>query len=204
LLAAVLGVAVASPLLQGCMRGCTSSEPPILINYSMFNQPKGLPYAASDFFFDGMVMREPVQGTIARGALPPQAMPGRGGTGEVVAVAEIALAQGGPNGSGAAAPEARAAQLARGREHFAIYCAPCHDERGEGRGILFERAKVPTANLHDPKIREQTDDMLFDTITNGKGLMSGYRYPIAAADRRAIIAYVRQLQAADVPVEAAQ
>jgi mono/diheme cytochrome c family protein len=106
----------------------------------------------------------------------------------------------------AAQPEgdAREAQLARGRERFGIYCTPCHDERGEGRGILFERAKVPTANLHDQKIREQSDDMLFDTITNGKGLMPGYRYPVTAADRRAIIAYVRQLQAADAPVEAAK
>jgi hypothetical protein len=34
--------------------------------------------------------------------------------------------------------------------------------------------------------------------------MPGYRYPVTAADRRAIIAYVRQLQAADTPVEAAK
>jgi hypothetical protein len=39
-------------------------------------------------------------------------------------------------------------------------------------------------------------------ITNGKGLMKGYRYPVPAADRWAIIAHVRGLQrdlaAADV------
>lgn len=192
LLAAVLGVAIASPSLQGCMRGCTSSQPPVLINTSMFNQPKALAYASSDFFFDGMVMRVPVPGTIARGDLPPRAAPGAAETG--AAVAEGA-------GGGSSTPEA---QLARGRERFGIYCTPCHDERGEGRGILFERAKVPTANLHDQKIREQTDDALFETISNGKGLMPAYRYPISVADRRAIIAYVRQLQAADAPVEAAR
>jgi len=195
LLAAVVGVAIASPGLHGCMRGCESSRPPVLINTSMFNQPKARAYEASDFFFDGMVMRQPVAGTIARGDLPPQP----GSPGEVVAQPE-----GAANGSGGAAPDAREAQLARGRERFNIYCMPCHDERGEGRGILFERAKVPTANLHDQKIREQSDDMLFDTITNGKGLMPAYRYPVTAADRRAIIAYVRQLQAADAPVEAAK
>ena len=34
----------------------------------------------------------------------------------------------------------------------------------------------------------------FDVFTNGKGLMKGYRYPIPATDRWAIIAYARQLQ----------
>jgi hypothetical protein len=38
------------------------------------------------------------------------------------------------------------------------------------------------------------DGQIFDTITNGLGLMAGYRYPIPPADRWAIIAYVRQLQ----------
>ena len=36
--------------LEGCMRGCSSSQPPIHLNPSMFNQPKYRPYAASDFF----------------------------------------------------------------------------------------------------------------------------------------------------------
>ena len=192
LLAAVLGIAIASPVLHGCMRGCESSRPPILINTSMFNQPKALPYAASDFFFDGMAMRVPVPGTVARGDLPPTEQ----AAGEFLTGTEQAVLIGVPF-----TPEA---QLARGRERFGIYCTPCHDERGEGRGILFERAKVPTANLHDQKIRDQTDDNLFETISNGKGLMPGYRYPLVAADRRAIIAWVRHLQAADAPVEAAK
>ena len=37
------------------------------------------------------------------------------------------------------------------------------------------------------------DGALFDTITNGKGLMPRYRYPIQPHDRWAIIAYVRSL-----------
>ena len=90
------------------------------------------------------------------------------------------------------------ALLARGRERYDIYCRPCHDERGEGKGLLFQRAKVPTANLLDKRIRELPDGSLFDTISNGKGLMPGYRYPIAAHDRWAIIAYVRSLEKTEV------
>jgi mono/diheme cytochrome c family protein len=180
LLASLLGVALAAPSLSGCVRGCSSSQPPILINPSMFNQPKAKPYASSDFFFDGKAMRDPVPGTIARGHLP-------GGEGEEAAVGD---------------PQTR---LARGRERYGIYCQPCHDERGEGHGILAERGKVPTRNLLEQKIRDYSDQKLFETITDGFGLMPGYRYQVPARDRWAIIAYVRDLQAASPPpVEAAQ
>jgi hypothetical protein len=40
------------------------------------------------------------------------------------------------------------------------------------------------------------DGRLFEVITNGKGMMSGYGYNIPVRDRWAIVAYVRTLQAA--------
>ena len=38
------------------------------------------------------------------------------------------------------------------------------------------------------------DGQIFDVITNGFGLMAGYRWPIPPADRWAIIGYVRELE----------
>jgi mono/diheme cytochrome c family protein len=84
--------------------------------------------------------------------------------------------------------------VARGQERYEIYCQPCHDARGDGRGILFQRGSVPTGNFHDEKIRNYPDGQIFDVITNGVGLMAGYRWPIPPADRWAIVAYVRTLQ----------
>ena len=75
-----------------------------------------------------------------------------------------------------------------------IYCQPCHDARGDGKGILFQRGNVPTASFHQEKILKYPDGQIFDVITNGIGLMSGYRWPIPPADRWAIIAYVRELE----------
>ena len=40
------------------------------------------------------------------------------------------------------------------------------------------------------------DGQMFETISKGKGMMSGYSYNIPVKDRWAIIAYVRALQAA--------
>ena len=44
------------------------------------------------------------------------------------------------------------------------------------------------------KILNYPDGQIFDVITNGRGLMAGYRWPIPPADRWAIIAYVRELE----------
>ena len=84
------------------------------------------------------------------------------------------------------------AMLERGRLRYTIYCQPCHDARGDGKGILFQRGNVPTATYHQNKILNYPDGQIFDVITNGVGLMQGYRWPIPAADRWAIMAYVRR------------
>ena len=167
--------------LTGCARGCTSSRPPIHLNPSMDDQPKVLPQTASTFFYNGASMREPVPGTIAIGGLKEDAavFTGKGADGQFVATSPVPVND---------------ALLERGRDRFHIYCQPCHDARGEGKGILFQRGNVPTANLHDEKIRKYPDGQIFDVITNGFGLMSGYRWPIPVADRWAIVAYVRQLE----------
>jgi mono/diheme cytochrome c family protein len=179
-----LGAAVAltSVLgLAGCARGCTSSRPPIHLNPSMDNQPKVLAQTASTFFRDGASMRQPVPGTIAIGELKEDTafFTGKGADGQFVASMPVPV---------------DAALVERGRQRYAIYCQPCHDARGDGKGILFQRGNVPTASLHQDKILKYPDGQLFDVITNGTGLMAGYRWPIPPADRWAIIAQVRELE----------
>lgn len=180
-IARVAALAVASLLLVGCVRGCTSSRPPIHLNPNMDYQPKYQPQESSEFFYDGMAMREPVAGTVHREALwPHDALhTGRDEQGAFVLSTPLPI---------------DAAMLARGAERFEIYCAPCHETRGDGRGILYQRGKVPTPSLHDERIRALGDGEIFDVITNGKGLMSAYRWPIEPHDRWAIIAHLRELQ----------
>lgn len=165
----------------GCLRGCTSSEPPIHLQRNMFQQPKYRPQAASDFFYDGATMRPPVEGTVARGELYSDKafFLGVDAAGQPVATSPLEITD---------------AVKARGAERYHIYCAPCHDARGDGKGILFQRGKVPTASFHDDKQRAATDGQIFAVITNGFGLMGAYRSQVAPADRWAIIAHVRGLQ----------
>ncbi len=176
---AVLGVAVLS--LVGCTRGSTSRRPPIHLNPNMDLQPKYMPQAESAFFYDGASMRTPVEGTVARGRLreDSELFQGKDATGEFVTTNPLA---------------GRNRLEERGQERYSIYCLPCHGDSGNGRGMLFERAGVQSGDLHDPRIASLSDGQMFDVVTNGVGLMSGYAYPISPEDRWAIIAYVRQLQ----------
>ncbi len=167
--------------LGGCVRGCQSSSPPIHLNPNMDIQPRYEPQAASAFFYNGAAMRPPVAGTVARGELRDNGpfWTGKDEAGAFVATAPISVDD---------------AVRERGRERFNIYCAVCHDSGGDGKGVLFERGKVPTPSFHIDRLRQMPDGQIFDTVTNGFGLMPGYRYPLPAADRWAIIVHLRGLQ----------
>jgi len=181
-LAAGLLLAVAG---LGC-RGMTSSRPPIHVNPNMDSQPKYLPQAESAFFYDGATMREPVPGTIARGELREDRafFEGDDEAGEDVVHSPV---------------ETTEAVLARGADRYGIYCAPCHDPRGTGKGILAQQG-LPTTSFHIQRLHDAADGYIFEVITDGRGLMPSYRWPLSPADRWAIIAHVRQLQS-ETPVE---
>lgn len=78
---------------------------------------------------------------------------------------------------------------------------PCHGESGNGKGTVAVIGIPATANLNNFSSATYPDGKMFETITKGKGLMSGYGYNIPVNDRWAIIAYVRALQTADNSAE---
>jgi mono/diheme cytochrome c family protein len=88
--------------------------------------------------------------------------------------------------------------IKRGEERFGIYCAVCHGKSGDGLGITSAYGVPAIANFHLDNFKQASypDGRVYETITNGKGLMSGYGYNIPVRDRWAIVAYVRTLQAA--------
>lgn len=176
------GLLLVGAALAAGPRGRTSSRPPRHVNPNMDLQPRVEAQSASAFFYDGKSMRPPVEGTIARGELV-EAGPlttGLDAVGDFVAANPLTLDE---------------AVLERGRRRYDIYCATCHDTNGDGKGILFERGKVPTPSFHQDRLRTAPDGYVFGIITNGFGLMPSYAYPIPPADRWAIIAHLRVLQA---------
>lgn len=178
--AVVFALALLAASGAGC-RGMTSSQPPIHLNWSMDDQPKVKAQQESAFFYNGAAMRPPIPGTVALGELREDTVRFDGKNADGTFVAGNPL-------------EASEAVIERGHDRYTIYCQPCHDARGDGQGILFKRGNVPTATFHQDKIRNYPDGQIYDIITNGSGLMPGYRWPIPPDDRWAIVAYVRTLQ----------
>ena len=95
--------------------------------------------------------------------------------------------------------------LARGRERFNVFCAPCHGLAGDGDGIIVAHGFPRPPSYHDDHLLAAPAGHFYDVITRGYGVMYAYADRIAPRDRWAIVAYVRALQlsrhatVADVP-----
>jgi mono/diheme cytochrome c family protein len=146
----------------------------------MHDQPKYIPLRESTFFTDSRSARPLVEGTVARGHLRDDELTY---TGKV-------------NGQDATVFPAPvdARMMARGRERFDVYCAPCHGRTGQGDGMVVRRGYRRPPSLHLDRLRGAPVGHFFDVITNGFGAMPDYATQIRVEDRWAIIAYVRALQ----------
>jgi mono/diheme cytochrome c family protein len=164
---AVLGVATLA-LVVGCRQ-------------DMHDQPKYKPLAPSAFFPDGQSARPLVADTVARGHLDEdlEFYSGKTAGGKPLDVFPMPVTTD---------------VLQRGRERFNIYCSPCHDRTGNGRGMVVRRGFKPPPTLHAERLVNSPPGHFFDVMTNGFGAMPDYRSPVAPADRWAIVAYIRALQ----------
>lgn len=157
----------------------------------MHVQPKYLPLAKTDFFGDGRSARPEVAGTVARGHLRLDEHLYTGKVnGQLVTTFPFPITR---------------QDLERGKERFNIYCSPCHDLSGTGRGMIVLRGFPPPPSYHIQRLREAPVGHFFDVITNGLGNMYSYGARVTPEDRWRIIAYIRALQfsqaaaLADVP-----
>jgi cytochrome c553 len=164
-LLALAGVAV---VFTGCIR------------LDMYNQPKFKPLRGTTFFADGRQSRDFPKGTIARGFLREDKFFYKG-------LEDTAFAKNFPM------PVTREVLL-RGQARFNIYCTPCHDWAGTGRGMIVRRGFKQPPSYHIDRLREAPAGYLFDVITNGFATMSGYAAQVPPEDRWAIVAYIRALQ----------
>lgn len=161
-------LAAALPLLGGCRR-------------DMQDQPRYEPLESSSFFADGRASRRPVEGTVARGQLRLDRHLHTGKVGDDFATSfPFPVTE---------------AVMERGRERYEIFCSPCHDRVGNGRGMVVRRGLSQAASFHEERLRKAEVGYFFDVISNGFGRMYSYSAQIPdPADRWSIVAYIRALQ----------
>jgi mono/diheme cytochrome c family protein len=87
--------------------------------------------------------------------------------------------------------------IKRGRERYMIFCAPCHGQLGDGKGMIAARgfaAERVIATYHTDRLREMPVGHFFSVITNGYGAMYPFGSRINPKDRWAIASYIKALQ----------
>lgn len=191
-------------------RGCKSTKPPLEVFPDMDRQAKFHEQSGTSFFGDGRTDRLPPPGTV------PHVEKSTGGYLNLLPDNRfrendyLATGKSGDNGFGDGIPvEVNYQNMESGRELYTIYCAICHGDSGNGKGVIAqERYGYPTiASLLQTRIMDQPDGEIFNTITHGKNTMGPYGSKIRVEDRWKVVMYVRALQRAasatidDVPME---
>lgn len=191
-------------------RSKRSGKPRVHFFLDMDKQAKFKPQSAHPWFLDGRAMRQPVEGTIARGYWKDDPAFYNGYTmipatnssttnyaaTEKSALGIIQFVKTLPDQIGV---DERI--LNRGPQRYQIHCAPCHGSSGTGDGMVNQRAIelkeskwVPATNLLTQDIRDRANGQLFQAISDGVRNMPSYKLQISPNDRWAIVAYLRQLQ----------
>ena len=142
----------------------------------MAEQPKHEALDPSEIWADGASARPAPEGTAARGALAREAV-------------------------GEAPPPVTPALLARGRERYEIYCAPCHGLDGGGGGRVAQRGFPAPPSYRTPRLMQASAAHSYEVITDGYGIMYSYADRVKPEDRWAITAYIRALQLAGAEAE---
>ena len=162
------------------------------------------PYRGTSFFGDGTSMRQPIDGTIARGQLRSDT---EYYTGKKSKPSGAATATATPATQPAGAPAntfpddvdtfpfpVTEEVVNRGHERYDIFCSACHGLTGNGDGMIVRRGFRRAASFNDDRLRKAPVGHFFDAMTNGWGAMPSYASQIPVQDRWAIISYIRALQ----------
>ncbi len=144
----------------------------------MSEQDKVIPQEKSVFFSDEFGMREPVDGTVARGFVPYPYM----------GIAEPKEYLVNP-----VLPTKESIEL--GKRKFLTFCSPCHGNHADGDSRL--RGQFPSPpSLHTERAINFPDGRIYHVITNGQNAMPSYAAQVTREERWSIVNYIRVLQRA--------
>ena len=154
------------------LTGCDVLDP-------MMVQQKVKTYRPSDFHADGIPMRPPPAGAVAReDLLPPEVASGLGPDDRPLPRNPLPMTR---------------QTLELGRKRFEVVCAVCHGLLGDGESAVARNMSLkPPPSLH-LKVGNP-DGYFYGVIARGFGVMPAYASHLAVEERWAVVAYLRALQ----------
>ena len=139
------------------------------------------PYGAYDVFVDEQEAKIPAEGTISRGWKPYEYE----NTPEGFAAAKVELENPLPYTED---------NLIRGKVLYTIYCAVCHGDLGDGKGILVQREKILGVPSYDDIGRAITEGSVYHVMYYGLNAMGSYASQTSIDERWLIDLYVMKLK----------
>ena len=149
------------------------------INPMSARQPKISAYSGSDFYSDGMGMRQ----------LPPGTVPRERITGDT----GLTTGKVGANFVTTFPIKVDETLIRLGQKRFNITCGTCHGPLGDGDSIVARQMalKPPPALMN---FADRPIGYIFEVVSLGHGLMASYAAELPIKERWAVVAYVRALQ----------
>ena len=157
------------------------SEPNYQYMPDMYFEVSYEPYGAYDVFVNQQEAKLPVDGTVPRGwrPYPYENSP------EGYAAAKAQLEN----------PLPYTEEIVNeGEALFTIYCAVCHGDQGNGKGILVEREKILGIPSYDDVGRAITEGSVYHVIYYGLNNMGSYASQTSIEERWKIVHYVMTLK----------
>lgn len=136
-------------------------------------------YSSNPFFKDGLSSQKPVEGTIARGHVLYE-LPN---TEEGYQMAKDSLKS---------PLELNDKNLKSGDHLYAIYCALCHGDNGDGIGVLVENEKF--LGVPNYKDRDITEGSIYHVIMYGRNMMGSHASQLNDTERWQVVQYVETLR----------
>ena len=86
--------------------------------------------------------------------------------------------------------------LAKGKDQFNTYCAPCHGESGQGSGPVAHILAKPPKNLISGTSKDLPDGYIYGAIRDGILSMPSYAEEMPEEQRWQVVMYIRSMQGA--------
>ena len=169
-------------LVGGVVMSCADSDEPNYQYMPDMYKPIGYEaYGEYDIFVNGQEAKLPVEGTIPRGWMPYDYE----NTPEGMANAKANLNNPLPYTED---------NLNEGKQLYTIYCAVCHGDNGDGKGILAEREKILGIPSYDDAGRAITEGSVYHVVYYGLNSMGSYAAQTSEEERWKITHYVMNLK----------